>query len=103
MKNAISKELICSAVCGGIGFVFFYRAACGLDRNVFPIVLWHLSCGFGAIAVAAQPGLLFERVGVKGLAPALPMARGMASLFNVLSLTCLAFTALAWLLKLYAW
>lgn len=100
MKQAIWKELVWSAICGGIGVAFLYRATFGFDRNVVHIVLWYAGCGFGSIALAIQPGVLFERVERKGLRFRLPMAHGVASLMNVLSVGCIGLSAIAWLATL---
>jgi hypothetical protein len=101
MKHSISKELIWSAICAGIGLAFLYRAAFGVDRSVVHVVLWYVGCGFGSIALAIQPSALFQSVERKGLRFRLPSAHGAASLINTLSMGCIVFSGIAWVATLW--
>ena len=97
MKRAFSKEVIWSAVFGGIGLAYFYRAALGVDRNVLHLVLWYAGCGFAALSVAAQPQLLFVRLERYGFRFQGSGRQGLGSFLGFLSVFCMALAAMGWL------
>jgi hypothetical protein len=97
MKQALAKEVIWSAVFGGLGLAFLYRAALGVDRNVLHLALWYAGCGFGTVSLAVQPQLLFVPIERNGFRLQVRGRHGVASYLNFLSTFCIALAAMVWL------
>jgi hypothetical protein len=95
MKQFITKEVILSAMLGGMALAFLYRATMGVDRNVLHLVLWNAGCGFGMFSIAAQPQLLFERV--VGLRIKGSGRHVGASYLDFLSGFCMVLAIMTWL------
>jgi hypothetical protein len=97
MKNWAIREVIASAIFGGLGAAWVYVAAFGEHNVTVHYVLWYLALAFSSFSLALAPQRMFSPVARDGLQVRTAPVYGLSAIFSNIGGAAFLLAAASWI------